>query len=902
MTISISPINISKIALVSITLASCSGGDSGINPITNSAPTFSANSASINFIENSTDVVYTASATDAEGNTITYSLSGGVDQNQFSIATTSGELQFKNPPDHENPNDDGGNNVYEVEISASDSSASSSMTLTITVTDVAEETDSAYLPTDFTANAGNEQVTLNWTRYAESTVYNIYRSDNSNCDLTNINTCSNTSGQSKLLDNVSPPFIDDGLINDTTYYYWIEATHDGEVQLAGNYVSARPTGGSGGGNTEVEIVLIKGNGMINSQSSSMQQEEVGAYEEFTADLGYQLTVIDSPNVTEEVLSEADLIIYTNAGWAGSASQSTFDLIKNAYTNDNTPIYFMGDDLAHMIYSSRLNDVEDIILFNSTTNNGSSDTITAFSDHSIVRGVDDFSYYKDIDKATTYSDEVEVLAETSSGYPVLAVHENDNNVRIVSQITNLRASELIISDDDGLAQLETIYKSSVNWLLSEVEIVLIKGNGMLNSQSSSMQQEEVGAYEEFTADLGYQLTVIDSPNVTEEALSEADLIIYTNAGWASSASQSTFDLIKNAYTNDNTPIYFMGDDLAHMIYSSRLNDVEDIILFNSTTNNGSSDTITAFSDHSIVRGVDDFSYYKDIDKATTYSDEVEVLAETSSGYPVLAVHENDNNVRIVSQITNLRASELIISDDDGLAQLETIYKSSVNWLLSEVEIVLIKGNGMLNSQSSSMQQEEVGAYEEFTADLGYQLTVIDSPNVTEEALSEADLIIYTNAGWASSASQSTFDLIKNAYTNDNTPIYFMGDDLAHMIYSSRLNDVEDIILFNSTTNNGSSDTITAFSDHSIVRGVDDFSYYKDIDKATTYSDEVEVLAETSSGYPVLSVHENDNNVRIVSQITNLRASELIISDETGLTQLETIYKNSISWLLPNIFTE
>ena len=900
MTISIEPFKISKVALVSITLASCGGGDGDIDPITNSAPTFSANSASVDFIENSTDVVYTASATDAEGNTINYSLSGGVDQNQFSIGTTSGELQFKNTPDHENPSDDGGNNVYEVEISASDSSASSSMALTITVTNVAEETDSAYLPTDFTANAGNEQVTLDWTRYAESTVYNIYRSDNSNCDLININACSNTSGQSKLLDNVSPPFVDDGLINDTTYYYWIEATHDGEVQLADNYVSARPASGSGG--TEVEIVLIKGNGMINSQSSSMQQEEVGAYEEFTADLGYQLTVIDSPDVTEEALSKADLIIYTNAGWARYASQSTFDLIKNAYTNNNTPIYFMGDDLAQMIYSSGLNDVEDIILFNSTNNNGSSDTITTFSDHSIVKGVDGFDYYKDIDKATAYSDEVEVLAETSSGYPVLAVHENDNNVRIVSQITNLRASELIISDEAGLAQLETIYKNSVSWLLSEVEIVLIKGNGMLNSQSSSMQQEEVGAYEEFTADLGYQLTLIDSPDVTEEALSKADLIIYTNAGWARYASQSTFDLIKNAYTNNNTPIYFMGDDLAQMIYSSGLNDVEDIILFNSTNNNGSSDTITTFSDHSIVKGVDGFDYYKDIDKATAYSDEVEVLAETSSGYPVLAVHENDNNVRIVSQITNLRASELIISDEAGLAQLETIYKNSVSWLLSEVEIVLIKGNGMLNSQSSSMQQEEVGAYEEFTADLGYQLTVIDSPDVTEEALSKADLIIYTNAGWAKYASQSTFDLIKNAYTNNNTPIYFMGDDLAQMIYSSGLNDVEDIILFNSTNNNGSSDTITTFSDHSIVRGVDDFDYYKDIDKATAYSDEVEVLAETSSGYPMLAAHENDNNVRIVSQITNLRASELIISDETGLAQLETIYKNSISWLLFNLVAE
>ena len=99
------------------------------------------------------------------------------------------------------------------------------------------EPDNA-LPSDFTATAGDEQVTLSWTRYADSTVYNIYRSDNSNCDLININTCSTTSGQSELFSNVSSPFTDTGLTNGTTYYYWIEAIHDGEVQLAEEYVRA----------------------------------------------------------------------------------------------------------------------------------------------------------------------------------------------------------------------------------------------------------------------------------------------------------------------------------------------------------------------------------------------------------------------------------------------------------------------------------------------------------------------------------------------------------------------------------------------------------------------------------------------------------------------------------------
>ena len=96
------------------------------------------------------------------------------------------------------------------------------------------------LPTDFTATAASEQVTLSWTRYANSTVYNIYRSDNPNCDLININTCSTAAGQSELFSNVSSPFTDTGLTNATTYYYWIEAIHDGEIQLAESYISATP--------------------------------------------------------------------------------------------------------------------------------------------------------------------------------------------------------------------------------------------------------------------------------------------------------------------------------------------------------------------------------------------------------------------------------------------------------------------------------------------------------------------------------------------------------------------------------------------------------------------------------------------------------------------------------------
>ncbi len=95
-------------------------------------------------------------------------------------------------------------------------------------------------PTDLAAEGGEGQATLTWTPYSIGTSYNIYRSDNPDCDLSNISYCSSITGQSTIISSVSSPFVDTGLINNTTYYYWIEATLDGDVQLADDYVSATP--------------------------------------------------------------------------------------------------------------------------------------------------------------------------------------------------------------------------------------------------------------------------------------------------------------------------------------------------------------------------------------------------------------------------------------------------------------------------------------------------------------------------------------------------------------------------------------------------------------------------------------------------------------------------------------
>ena len=87
---------------------------------TGSAPEFTQASANISVDENIVGVIYQAAASDADGDPIAYSLEG-TDAAAFTIDSSSGELSFNSPPDHELPADDDGNNVYELTIIATDS-------------------------------------------------------------------------------------------------------------------------------------------------------------------------------------------------------------------------------------------------------------------------------------------------------------------------------------------------------------------------------------------------------------------------------------------------------------------------------------------------------------------------------------------------------------------------------------------------------------------------------------------------------------------------------------------------------------------------------------------------------------------------------------------------------------
>jgi glucose/arabinose dehydrogenase len=116
-------------------VSACGGGGSTPAPPPgpgNQAPVFTSQAAT-NVAENSNGTVYHATASDPDGNALTFSLAGGADQARFQISA-AGALSFVAPPDFESPADADANNVYLVRIAVSDGATSTTLDLSVTVT------------------------------------------------------------------------------------------------------------------------------------------------------------------------------------------------------------------------------------------------------------------------------------------------------------------------------------------------------------------------------------------------------------------------------------------------------------------------------------------------------------------------------------------------------------------------------------------------------------------------------------------------------------------------------------------------------------------------------------------------------------------------------------------------
>ena len=193
----------------------------------------------VSVAENQTEAI-DVEASDPEGETegagLTYSLTtttGGFDNGLFDLDPANGVVTFKSAPDFEVPGDDGGDNVYDIEVTVTDTGLlTDTQTIAITVTDVNEPPAK---PTGLAAIPGDNQVSLDWDDNSEADLdyYTVYRSLTSGGPQTDLT----PSGLA------TSDYVDTTAVNGTTYWYVVTATDTGNDESVGSdEVSATPAG------------------------------------------------------------------------------------------------------------------------------------------------------------------------------------------------------------------------------------------------------------------------------------------------------------------------------------------------------------------------------------------------------------------------------------------------------------------------------------------------------------------------------------------------------------------------------------------------------------------------------------------------------------------------------------
>ena len=139
------------VGLTATLLASCGGGGGSPTPSpappANRAPSFTSGTTA-STVENATGTVYTATATDADGDALTFSIAGGADASAFTLS--GGALSFASAPNFDAFADADNDNVYTVNLQVSDGrGGTATRTIDVTVTNDREGVKVTRIATGF---------------------------------------------------------------------------------------------------------------------------------------------------------------------------------------------------------------------------------------------------------------------------------------------------------------------------------------------------------------------------------------------------------------------------------------------------------------------------------------------------------------------------------------------------------------------------------------------------------------------------------------------------------------------------------------------------------------------------------------------------------------------------------
>ena len=447
----------------------------------NEAPTItSATSTSIT--ENTSGIIYSASASDPENDTLTYSLSG-TDKDDFIIDSSTGAISFANTPDHESPTDNNTDNIYQVTLEVSDANGNSSnQALTITVTDVNEA------PAIISENSASVSENTSIT----TTIYTASATDPENDNLTYA--LSGTDTSDLIIDPSSGAI---SFINTPNYEAPTDANNDNVYQ--------------------VTLQVSDDNGNTASQALTISVTDVNEAPTITPENSVSITENTSGTVYSASATdpESDPLTYALSGT--DTNDFIIDPSSGAISFANTPNYEAPtDDNTDNIYQVTLEVSDDN---GYTANQALTISVT------------------DVNEAPTITSETSAsILENTSGTIYSASATDPENDNITYALSGTDTSDLIIDPSSGAISFINTpdYESPTdanNDNAYQVTLQVYDDNGYTTSQALTISVTDVNEEPTITSENSVSITENTSGTIYSASATdpEGDNLTYALSG-------------------------------------------------------------------------------------------------------------------------------------------------------------------------------------------------------------------------------------------------------------------------------------------------------------------------------------------------------------------------------------
>ncbi len=277
---------------------------------------------------------YDVDATDGDGDTIVYSIVGGVDAGFFSIDAVTGVLTLP-PQDFEAFADDNADNVFEVTVGASDGLATATQTVSITVTDVNELDPNLNTPPVIVSDGGGDTAAIS-IQENTTAVTQVIATD---ADVGDVIAYSISGGDDAAQFTINPFTGDLNFVNAPNFEAPADSNGDGVYSVV---VSASDGQNSDTQAIGISIVNVNEGGEVNTPPTALN-DAANTTQDNAVTTGNVLINDSDP---DQVLTATNISGFTQAanGSVTSNNNGTFTYTPNAgFTGVDSFTYTVTDD-------------------------------------------------------------------------------------------------------------------------------------------------------------------------------------------------------------------------------------------------------------------------------------------------------------------------------------------------------------------------------------------------------------------------------------------------------------------------------------------------------------------------------------------------------------------------------